>query len=302
MKQYLDETFLQLGRGFQFSAEPPPALASTEHLASRDSWTVLGCVLARVRQGDLRAVEVLPDLMARDDAALVWNACVQLIGFAGRTPFVLDTAAQFLTRPDDLGIQWSIASLLRNVCSLHAVEPLLQLHAAATDRTARYHIEHCLSTLLEEHSGPIDEGAEEQEVLDPAYPEPFTQTMIVLDRAGYASGVREAAAELAPRLASPDQAVTAGMPLDLKALVERLHERILWGEPSGSRMEWERMCFEASTGIDCTAFYEQGRLQRLAALAVLEDFIDGGTAAGFEPGVRYFFGHRADDRRGSFSS
>lgn len=301
MKQYLKRTFLQLGRGFQFSAEPPPELANAEHLASPDSWTVLGCVLARVRQGDLRAVEVLPDLMARDDGALVWNACVQLIGFAGRTPFVLDTAARLLTRPEDLGMQWSIASLLRNVCSLHAVEPLLQLHAAATDRDARRHIEYCLSTLLEEHWGPITDGAEEHEIPDPDYqglPEPFNQTLIVLDRAGYAAQVRQAAAELLPRLARRDQAVTAGRPLDLGALVARLRERIRSGEASGSRMEWERMFFEASTGIDCSAFYEQGRLQRLAALAVLEDFMDGGYAADFEPGVRYFFGHRIDVREG----
>ncbi|WP_239470072.1 hypothetical protein [Archangium violaceum] len=295
VKQYLDRTFLPLGRGFQFSAEPPPALASAEHLASRDSWTVLGSVLARVRQGDLRAVEVLPDLMARDDGALVWNACVQLIGFAGRTSFVLDTAERFLSRPDELGIQWSIGDLLRNGCSLRAVEPLLRLHAAATDRDARRHVERCLSTLLEEQPGELDDGAEEQEVPDPAYPEPFTQTMTVLDRAGHAAQVREAAAEVASRLASRDQAVTAGLPLDLEALVRRLHERIRSGEPSGSRMEWERMCFEASTGVDCTAFYEQGRLRRLAALAILEDFMDAGHAAAFEPGVRYFFGHRVDE-------
>ena len=299
MKQYLDRTFLQLGRGFQFSAEPPPALASEENLASRDAWTVLGSVLARARQGDLHSVEVLPDLMARDDAALVWNACVQLLGFAGRTSFVLDTATRFLSRPDHLGIQWSIGDLLRNVCSLHAVDPLLQLHAAATARDARRHVERCLSTLLEEQPGEIDDGAEEREIPDPAYPEPFTQTMTVLDCEGYAAQVREAAAGLAQRLAPGDhsvtQAVTAGLPLDLGALVERLHERIRSGEPSGSRMEWERMCFEASTGVDCTSFYEQGRLQRLAALAVLEDFMDAGHAAAFEPGVRYFFGHRVDD-------
>ena len=294
-KQYLDKTFLELGRGFQFSAEPPPTLASAEHLASPDSWAVLGCVLARVRQGDMRAVEVLPDLMARDDAELVWGACVQLIGFAGRTPFVLDTAARFLTTPDDLGIQWNIASLLCNVCSLHAVEPLMRLHAAATDGDARRHIEKCLSILLEEHSGPIYDGVEEQEVPDPDYPEPFTETMIVLDRAGYAAQVREAAAEVAPRLASPDQAVTAGLPLDLEALVERLHQRILRGGGSKWPMHWERMCFEASTGVDCSAFYKDWHLQRLPALAVLEDFMDSGHGAAFERGVRYFFGHRVDD-------
>ncbi len=139
-------------------------------------------------------------------------------------------------------------------------------------------VERCSSTLLEEQPGALDDGAEEQEVPDPAYPEPFTQTMTVLDRDGYAAQVRDAAAGLAPQLVSSDQAVTAGQPFDLAALVARLHDRIRSGEPSGSRMEWERMCFEASTGVDCSTFYEQGRLQRLAALAVLEDFRTADTA------------------------
>jgi hypothetical protein len=51
------------------------------------------------------------------------------------------------------------------------------------------------------------------------------------------------------------------------------------------------MCFEASTGIDCSDFYEGGNLQRLAALAVLEGFLDSRAAARFEIGTRYFFAH-----------
>lgn len=291
MKQYLNKTFLQLGRGFQFSTPPPPSLADAANLTSTDPWTVLGSVLLRAQQGDLRAVEVLPELMMRDNGALVWNACIQLIGFAGSRSFVLDTAQRFLSNPNDLGVQWYIADMLRNGCTLRAVAPLLDLHAAATDQDARRHIEHCLSTVLEEEPGDLDQGPEEHEVPDPDYPEPFTEYRTVLDRAEYTEQVRAVSAEVARRLSSPDQPVTAGQPLDLPGLASRLHARIRSGAENSSRMEWERMCFEASTGINCADFYKEGNLQRLAALAILEGFLDSRAEARIELGVRYFFGH-----------
>jgi hypothetical protein len=53
--------------------------------------------------------------------------------------------------------------------------------------------------------------------------------------------------------------------------------------------------FEASTGIDCTGFYRNGDLRPLAAAVILEDFLASPAADAFEPGVRYFFGHRIPD-------
>lgn len=229
--------------------------------------------------------------MARDDGALVWNACVQLIGFAGHPSFIFDTAKRFLSEPADLGVQWYLSDMMLNGCSLRAVEPLLQLHDAATDRNARRHIEHCLSALLEEGHGELDDGPEAHEVPDPDYPEPFTEYRTVLNQAGYIEKVRAVTAKVAQGLDSPAQPVTAGKPLDLQALVLRLYERIRSGAESDSRMEWERMCFEAFTGIDCSGFYADGRLQRLAAMAVLEGFLDSGGAARFKTGTRYFFAH-----------
>jgi hypothetical protein len=181
--------------------------------------------------------------------------------------------------------------MMLNACSLRAVEPLLTLHGAATDGDARRHVERCLSILLEDGLGEVHDGPEEQEVADPDYPEPFTQYRTVLDRAGYASKVRAVAAEVARQLAHPDQPVTAGKPLDLHALTLALYEHIRSGAEGTSWMEWARMCFEASTGTDCSGFYEDYSLQRLAAMAVLEDFLESASAARFEIGTRYFFGH-----------
>lgn len=301
MKPYLDETFLQLGRGFQFSVAPPAKLADPAHLASDDPWTVLGCALLRAQQGTLDAVSALPGLMARNDEALVWNGCIELIGFAGRQSFVFDTAKRFLSHPEDDGVQWYVSTMMLNACSLRAVEPLLTLHGAATDDHARLHVEHCLSTLLEDGWGEVRDGPEERKVADPDYPEPFTQYQTVLDRIGYANKVRAVAAEVARRLAHPDQPVTAGKPFDLHALTLALYEHIRSGAAHSKWMEWARMCFEAFTGIDCSGFYIDGSgsyangLQRPAAMAVLENFLGSGDAARFEIGSRYFFGHRVPD-------
>jgi hypothetical protein len=56
-----------------------------------------------------------------------------------------------------------------------------------------------------------------------------------------------------------------------------------------------RRRFEATTGIDCSSFYEGGSLRPLAAAAVVERFLEGPEPAKYEDGVRYFFGHRIPD-------
>ena len=52
---------------------------------------------------------------------------------------------------------------------------------------------------------------------------------------------------------------------------------------------------EASTGIDCTGFYENEIFQPLAAASIIESFLDSDVANEYEDGVRYFFGHRIPD-------
>jgi hypothetical protein len=57
---------------------------------------------------------------------------------------------------------------------------------------------------------------------------------------------------------------------------------------------WRRK-FEASTGINCSVFYQDGRFQPLSAAAVVEEFLESPSANRYEDGVRYFWGHRIPD-------
>ncbi len=263
-------------------------LADASYLTNEDPWAVLACVLLRAQQGDLEAVSVLPDPMARNDEALVWSGCVQLLGFAGKASLVFDTAQRFLSSAHDEGLSWSLSTLMLNACSLRAVEPLLKLRRVATQDT-RQHIQYCLSILLEDGLGEIDDGPDARQLADPAYPEPFTQWKTVFDDEGYADKVRSMAAGVASRLDHPEQSISAGKPLDLQAVTLDLYEHIRAGAESTTWMEWARMFFEASTGLNCSGFYQNYRLQPLAAMAVLEDFLESEGARHFELGTRYFF-------------
>ena len=54
-------------------------------------------------------------------------------------------------------------------------------------------------------------------------------------------------------------------------------------------------CKEASTGIDCSGFYQEEKPQPLTAAAIIEDFLESSESQHYEKGVRYFFGHRIPD-------
>lgn len=56
-----------------------------------------------------------------------------------------------------------------------------------------------------------------------------------------------------------------------------------------------RRRLEASTGINCSAFFKDEVFQPLAAAAIVEEFLGGPEVVNYEDGVRYFFGHRIPD-------
>jgi hypothetical protein len=72
----------------------------------------------------------------------------------------------------------------------------------------------------------------------------------------------------------------------------RLAEKLLVHLQMADLPEYWRGRFEAMTGLDCSGFYKSGSLQPLTAAAIVEDFLESGDADKFEPGTRYFFGHR----------
>ncbi len=88
------------------------------------------------------------------------------------------------------------------------------------------------------------------------------------------------------------EALVEGQRLSLRDVARRLLARLRSNEYP-DRVELGRMFLEATTGLDCGTFFDDsGRLQRLTAAALVEEFLARSGADGYQPGSRYFFGRR----------
>ena len=86
-----------------------------------------------------------------------------------------------------------------------------------------------------------------------------------------------------------------------KALVLRGERHVVSSQPhAGGEGAFfrssHRRSFEAATGIDCTSWYQDGKLRPLAAMATLEGFLESPEAEQYKEGIRYFWGHPIPDR------
>jgi len=91
------------------------------------------------------------------------------------------------------------------------------------------------------------------------------------------------------------ETIIEGGRLNIRDIAQRLLTRVQTGERL-DRIAMGRMLLEATTGLNCRAFFDDsGRLQNLTAAAIVEEFLERGDTDRYQPGVRYFFGHRIPD-------
>ena len=83
-----------------------------------------------------------------------------------------------------------------------------------------------------------------------------------------------------------------GEVLDIARIAKTLYERLTSEDDTTGRIYREKMLFEASTGVDCSGFFDKdSTLQYLPATAIMETFLESDDLNRFQPGQRYFFGH-----------
>lgn len=291
----LRSRYKELARGFHFHVAEVSDTQRDQFLGSAEAWEVLAGVLLSSRSGDHAELSRLPKLMRRYDDFFFWKAATELIGYSGNWHFIDQFFQGFQSDKDDRGVQYFLAISLANSCGLWAVEPLLTLHASAVEEEPRYQIERHLSYLLEEENDMIWIGAEEKAVISDTDDEDI-DVFKVVDFESFAKEVRSAVDEVIESVGSADKPVYEGRLLDVAEIARRLHHRLTSEDEAVGRIYRERMLFEASTGIDCSDFYDKnGGLQYLQAAAIIENFLESDAVDRFEPGLRYFFGHPIPD-------
>lgn len=259
------------GAGYHgFSVAPGPD--SPESAEEVSAWLEFEQVLAAARSGDFSGAPRL--LTLYDDAGwLLSGACAELIGDIGSRQLFSElrpavTQVLHPTYSVDLGRSLAIWG------HLSVVPTLLETLAKIAEFVDAPVLVQMLSVLLETEPRALGDFNGPQDI------------------AAYSARVNRQVDVVASRLGTVDAIVMFGERFSVEKLVgvmrRTLNER--------SRFDlYLRHKFEATTGVDCSGFYEDESLQPRRALALLDAFEGRGGAREFEPGRRYFFGHPVPD-------
>jgi hypothetical protein len=286
----MESTLDDRGDGFSFSSDPPVGLTASSRLKDANYWIVLASALARLREGDFSIFDAVTDAMKRTDDGEFWNVCGLFFAFAA--PYSeIGNISKVFTR--DVLAQSPAAIRLHCKLLAHSMGPwvvdsVLALYESTLDPDVRVLGADYLSHMLEDEPGEVDAGPVRklQSHLPPEFAEHYR------DYDEYAQVVRAVRDRIVDASGSDQIPVLGGKPFSIVELARRIIEHARKGEDS-TRTNFERMVFEATTGIPCRDFFQQDNpwaFRPLSAAAIAEDFLRSEAAASFTPGVRYFFG------------
>lgn len=296
MKPYLANALRGFGSGFHFTVPPPDDIHTARYLHSPDPDEALGSVLANFQRGNFAVADVLLRLLQSDDSMFMWNAGCALLGYGAPMEHVRAFVQWALGQDDDESTTFYASTIGAAAGGLWIVEPTLERFARMDDANERMLVCSCLSWLLESDSGAIERG--------PVLIEPSGDDLLLLSTsdprpndAAYSRYILDRMKCFRDQNNLRDDAIVAeGDVLSLAGTARRLLDRVRGRDATAGRIGHGLRSFRAMTGLDCRDVYtKEGALQRLTTAAILEDWLDSGEAERFEPGVRYFFGHRIPD-------
>lgn len=289
MKESSFQIYKSMPHGFHLHSADFSRANVYNLLHSADEWEVLAGILLSCQSGCFDPLDRIPELLRKQDSFMFWMCATQLLGYAGSWRLIKQFFESYTNKLDDRGVQYFLPIVLASSCGIWAVEPLLEIHAKAVEEEPRYQIQRHLSYLLEAENELIWAGANEKSIMVDSEELNFRR---LIDFEGYEKEVRAIRDTVLQSVGSMNAPVYEGQELDVARLAKTLYERLASRDNSKDRIYREKMLFEATTGINCSAFFDKDNvLQYLPATAIMEMFLESNRFNCFEPGQRYFFGH-----------
>jgi len=268
------------GLGYAFADSPPSELLLKSALEDPNPWISFTAILMRAQTGDFASTPKIVQCLRDTDSWVLAGACSALLGDAGPEPLLRTLPDEFhseLFSEEVLFFQVYIAHTFYYSRLLWTVPLMLELHFRTADDKDASIIPILLSDMLEADSGPIARGVQAS------------------SKSAYRNLVLDKYNVLTDELGSENAMCYYGEGYSVKRLANRLYENLTGEHGNSISIAEDRHIFEAETGISCSSFFKAGQLQRLYATTIVEEFLDSGEADKYEPGVRYFFGHRIPD-------
>lgn len=283
------QIYKDLPNGFHLHAPELSCASADRLLHGEDEWEILAGILLSCQMGKFEPLDRMPGLLRKNNSFQFWKAAMEIFGYAGSWRMIQLLFEEYTDKLNDHGVQYFLAIVLANSCGIWAVEPLLAIHARATEEDSRYQIERHLSYLLEAENEVLWAGAAEKKIVVDSED---LEIRTVVDFDGYAKGVHAVRDVVIRDIGALDTPLYEGQVLDIVRTAKTLYKRLTAKDDSKDRIYREKMLFEASTGVDCSAFFDKDNtLQYLPATAIIETFLEREDLDRFQPGQRYFFGN-----------
>lgn len=270
-----EDTFIDLSLGFYVRDRDLSEFDQKSLLDHGGDWQTVAAVNLMCREGNFSKLDKLVAILDRSEDTEIWDAIVNLIGFAGGWDTIYRAFQRFESKLQDHAVRYNMAVMLGSSCDVRAVAALLRLYRL---------------------SDPADEAADQiirelSDLLEPTNQAIFYSRHRQPDHKDLVDLVNRQSASLKIE----GNKIFESETLNVILLAKRLLERLGASELQRERFSRGRLVFEAATGVNCSGFFDDlGRLNRLEAIGVLEDFLDGDHPE-FVPGQRYFFGHPISD-------
>ena len=260
-------------------ADPTP-IADPEQSkdSQKKSWILVEDILAKARSGDFRSVPQLIEIYNQVQGHLQ-DVCIEILGDAGHRK-CFEEMMQWLRHPlRDIIKAADYSKALLTWGNLSAIpcvlDQYLQLYMFEEQATIPF----MLSDLLEKNSGPVGTS--------PEHNDKSVEKYLEIVEARYR--------ELVECFKTKDVVIYKGALFGVVPFT-----RVILNNLGNSHRERGfqilfRQKFEASTGINCSDFFQNGVFQPLTAVSIVQEFLESPEAEKYEDGIRYFFGHRIPD-------
>lgn len=276
--------FNALALGFHSPEIDLASLDFRQMIRSKSDWRVVAGIFLACREGNFDALKDVHKVMARNDGYLLWSACINIVGYAGTWDTLTTLATDLSANGGEVENAHFIAVMFGTSCDLRAVDRLIHFYMTTDELDTLTQIRAELSSLLEPENGPLFDGVEgDGDGIEPPSAEA---------RERYAQLVRDCRDSLVASFPHPNLPVFEGQTYNVIDVARRLLAQVEAETEYGERFFRGKMLFEGATGTDCSGFFDDlGRLMRLEASAVLENFFERDDLDKYQSGQRYFFGH-----------